>query len=49
MIQIIDMQEFYNYDPEDDGSSNDDIADDFSFDIDKPIVKGEDDFPNVNC
>ena len=43
------MQMFHDYDPKDeDNSSNDDQADDFSFDLDDPIIKGEDDFPDVS-
>lgn len=43
------MIKLNDYDPEDeDNTSNDDQADDFSFDLDDPIIKGEDDYPNIS-
>lgn len=43
------MEFFYNYDPKDENdSSGNDETDDFSFDLDDPIIKGEDTYPEIN-
>ena len=42
------MLDFYDYDPDDEDDSSDDNTDDFTFDLDDPIIKGEEDFPDIS-
>lgn len=43
------MTNFYYQDPEDEDNSTDSEDNDIYFEVDDPIIKGEDDYPDVNC